>query len=323
MSNIAQSRLCPLCGDTRKQKIVIGKFAESDNGHIWCGACGASYDSDALDVRAMMAKADLSDVTSVASRADYRKLFVETWEIGTADGDVYTDFDWDDNAVLREGVAAHITGAIRRHCIVSKPAILDVGCGNGFTTEILAREFGQDSIIGIDPSPMIEQLQARTGVRGVRGTLDTVHFDHGQFDVVVIIGNMMLHSNVGGTLAEAHRILKPGGIVVCDFKNIRSASRVVSRWMAQASQRLARNGFVQRNFVNMRYGLAEAHVPVIAPPTHFERLELYDKPPRLLEFGNRSHWQSGMAGYIWRALNFIDRVRGQQAWVQTTLRKHA
>ncbi len=310
---------CPLCGAQKVQHVVIRKFREMDHGHLICGRCGVSYDEDALDVRNIRLDADT--IAGIASRADYRKLFVETWEIGNDQGEVYTDFDWEDNARLREGVAAHILQAIRRVTPRTDLQMLDVGCGNGFTTEILAREYGRDSIIGLDPSPMVEELERRTGVRGIRGTLDTVRFDDGQFDVVVIIGNLMLHRNVAETLAEAHRVLKPGGIAVIDFKNIRSASRQLAARIARLVPSLQRKTIIERNFLNMRYGLGREHLPVIAPPELFELLETRDKPPRLLEFANRSSHQAGLSGMAWRALNTLDRWRGEQAWVQATLRK--
>lgn len=310
---------CPMCGATDAQHTVIGKFREMDHGHIFCGKCGVSYDEDALDVRDIQLDANV--IEGITSRADYRKLFVETWEIGNDKGEVYTDFGWDDNQQLREGVAAHILRAIRKVTPRTDLKILDVGCGNGFTTEILAREYGKDNIIGIDPSPMVSELERRTGVKGIRGTLDTVRFDDAQFDVVVIIGNLMLHSNVAATLAEAHRVLKPGGIAVIDYKNIHSASRKLAAWIGRLVPSLRSKTFIERNFVNMRYGMGREHLPVIAPPTLFEVLETCDKPPRLLEFSNKSSHQSGLSGMVWRLLNTIDRIRGEQAWLQATLRK--
>lgn len=319
MSNHNSGKSCPICNAGNHQQVIIPKFQGDDKGHIWCGVCRASYDSDALSIRDIKVNQEL--ISKIDSREDYRKLFVETWEIGTEKGEVYTDFDWDDNKVLQEGVAAHVVNSIRKYSSSKKPYILDLGCGNGFTTEILGREFGKENVIGADPSPMILQLENRTGVKGLQGTLDSIRFDDDMFDTVVIIGNLMLHSNMASTLLEAHRILKPGGIAVIDFKNISSASRVLSRWMVKGGQKFSNNSMVQRNFLNMRYGLSKKHIPTIAPPSHFEVLDTYDKPPRLLEFGNKSHWQSNLKGLIWRGLNFIDSLRGEQAWIQVTMRK--
>jgi hypothetical protein len=101
-----------MCGATDAQHTVIGKFREMDHGHIFCGECGVSLDEDALDVRDI--QLDAYVLEGITSREDYRKLFVETWEIGKEKGEAYTDFGWDDNQQLREGVASHILRAIRK-----------------------------------------------------------------------------------------------------------------------------------------------------------------------------------------------------------------
>jgi hypothetical protein len=50
-------------------------------------------------------------------------------------------------------------------------------------------------------------------------------------------------------------------------------------------------------------------------------LKTFSKPPRLLEFSNKSEHQSGIKGIIWRVLDAIDRLSDQRAWVQMTFRK--
>jgi SAM-dependent methyltransferase len=311
---------CPICGSAGTGATLIPHFLGETKGHVWCRSCRGSFDSDAAEIRAV--EMDAEKLAGIANREDYRKLFVETWEIADASGDVYPAFQWEDNESVQQGVARHVLEAIARHNRAAEPAILDLGCGNGFTTKILAGKFGAANIIGLDPSPMIRDLERRTGVRGIRGTLDTVKFDDGQFDIVVIVGNLMLHPDMRRTLKEAHRVLKPGGLAIFDFKNIDSSSRRISRWLARSSRRLAANRFVQRNFLNMRYGLARRHVDWLLQDA-FDMLEIYDKPPRLLEFSNRSHWQSGLAGAAWRSLNALDRMLGQQAWIQVAARKRA
>ena len=318
-SHLDEHLRCAICGTSGSVKAIIPKLSEWDYGHLWCSKCRGSFDENALEIRALAVSAE--DIAAIESRDDYRKLFVETWEIGDETGDVYTDFDWVDNQALQRGVAAHAIGAIERSGLSGPIDLLDVGCGNGFTTAVMADRFGKERIIGLDPSPMIEQLEARTGVRGIRGTLDTVAFDAGMFDVVIIIGNLMLHSDMAATLREAHRILRPGGIAVIDYKNIDCASRRLARWAAWASGKLAASPLVERNFVNMRFGLARRHLRYIAPAERFELVEAYCKPPRLLEFPNRSEHKVGLAGVAWMALNMLDSLIGQQAWLQFTLRK--
>ncbi len=310
---------CPVCGSQQYQAVVLPCFHGEAYGHHWCRKCGATYDSNIDEVQQIAL--DEQTVRGVQSQQDYRKLFVETWEIANQSGDVYPAFQWKDNQALREGVARHVLQSIERYVTQPKPLkILDVGCGSGFTTEILARHYGTENVIGLDPSPMVEEMSRRTKIPGIRGTLDSVRFDDEQFDVVVILGNIMLHPDVRKTLTEATRVVKRQGVLIFDFKNIRSLSRQLSILLARTSRRFAANGFIQRNFVNMRFGLARSHLRYLLPDP-LELLETFDKPPRLLEFENKSSFQSGLKGFVWRSLNGLDRVRGEQAWIQCVARK--
>lgn len=309
---------CPLCGDAKKQIQVIEKFLDEDFGHVFCKACTASYDSNIALVRDR--KLTQSEIVDVDDRDAYRKLFVETWEIADESGDVYPDFNWDDNEALKTGVARHVVDSIDKHLDNKKPNILDLGCGDGFTTCVFSRLYGKENVIGLDPSPLILRTAKLEDIQGIRGTLDTVAFDENQFDVVVIIGNLMLHQDMAATLAEAHRIVRPGGIVIFDFKNINSAIRCVARHLARLSPKFANNELIQRNFLNMRYGLNRSHVNVIAPETHYDVIDVYDKPPRLLEFSNKSDLSQGLKGRVWRFLSTVDKVTKEQAWLQVTVR---
>ena len=297
---------------------VIEKFLEEDFGHVFCKSCSASYDSNIETVRERtLTQIEINDIDN---RDAYRKLFVETWEISDESGDVYPDFNWNDNNALKTGVSRHVVDSINRYLDAKDPFILDLGCGDGFTTCVFSRLYGKENVIGLDPSPLLLRTAKLENIQGIRGTLDTVAFDVDQFDVVVIIGNLMLHQDMAATLAEAHRITRPGGIVVFDFKNINSTIRRVARHMARVSSKLSDNELVQRNFINMRYGLNRSHIKIIAPDTPFEILDVYDKPPRLLEFSNKSNLAQGLKGLVWRALGVIDKITKEQAWLQVTVR---
>lgn len=307
---------CPMCGDSSKQIQILENFLEEDFGHVFCKACSASYDSNIVSVRERtLTQTEIEDVDN---RDAYRKLFVETWEIADEDGEVYSDFNWDDNEGLKTGIARHVVNSIDKYLDDKAPSILDLGCGDGFTTCVFSKLYGNDNVIGLDPSPLILRTAQRENIQGLRGTLDTVAFDENQFDVVVIIGNLMLHQDMAATLAEAHRITRPGGIVVFDFKNINSTIRRLARKLAGLSTKFSNNELVQRNFLNMRYGLNRSHVNVIAPSNLFDVVEVYDKPPRLLEFSNKSNLSQGLKGTVWRLLGAIDKVTNEQAWLQVT-----
>lgn len=312
------TQTCPICGDTRRQKTILTRFDEEEFGHNYCAACGASYDSNIVEVRATVP--DQDSIEQISNREDYRKLFVETWEIANDDDEVYPDFAWDDNDALQRGVVAPVIESINTHLQDKPGAVLDLGCGNGFTTKLLGETYGAENVIGLDPSPLILRTAARKGVRGLQGTLDSVRFDSDQFDAVAIIGNLMLHPDMAATLAEAHRITRPGGVIVLDFKNVNSFVRRIAKRLALTLPSLGNNGFIQRNFVNMRYGLGRSHISMIAPPEKFDVVEVYSKPPRLLGFANKSDLATGVKGMLWRLLDLPDRMMDERAWVHVTLR---
>ena len=309
------SDTCPLCGARNAAKTIHARFADKEHGHLSCASCRATYDSDIAEVRA--AKIDADVIKSIDSLPAYQDLFVEKWSIADERGELYSAFDFDTDQ-LRRGVAGFIIRSIEVHCAMAEPRILDVGCGNGFTTTVLAERFGRDNVIGIDPSSSVSTL-AKERIAHFQGTLETVRFPDERFDVVAIIGNLMLHRDMAATLRETFRIMKPGGLVIFDFKNIRCGARRLALLLSRLSPRLARSPTIQRNFVNMRYGLSRHHLPLILG--EFEPIETLDKPPRLLAFRNGSAHQRGLSGLVWRTLNLIDQAVGEQAWLQVTARK--
>ncbi len=299
---------------------VFGKFAHVDYGHASCRRCGISFDSnvnDMLDV-ALTAEA----VREITDEDTYRRLFVETSRIGDDKGNVYTDFGWTDNAALKTGVARHVVDVLARHGVSAPKQILDLGCGNGFTSLELAKALPASQVVAVDPSPEVLRVDGSLGVAALQGTLDSLRFAGDRFDAVIIIGNLMLHTDPQKTLAEAHRVLRPGGILVIDFKNVDSFVRWFSlrlSWLGLAG--LVPRALLERSFINMRFGYRKPFVRGICSHLGFKELECYSKPPRLLEFANAAELQSGLKGFIWRLTDRLDVLRDERAWVQMAWRK--
>jgi len=111
-----------------------------------------------------------------------------------------------------------------------KVAILDLGCGTGAASWYAAREGFR--VFGIDGSPTaIKAAKKRFAQEKLKGEFvvgDIVALPHkdAQFDAVVDIAAVQHNSpaNIKKILAEAHRVLKPGGslfsMMIADDKSL-------------------------------------------------------------------------------------------------------
>ena len=101
--------------------------------------------------------------------------------------------------------------------------ISDLGCGTGELIEILSGE-ASHKLIGVDSSPeMLEQARLRfsgTGNAELRlGELEHLPMKNREIDTAIM--NMVLHhiSQPELPIAEAYRVLKPGGLfILSDFE---------------------------------------------------------------------------------------------------------
>lgn len=99
--------------------------------------------------------------------------------------------------------------------------ILEVGCGLGSLTSEL--EGTGAEVTAIDISPDLVEMAARTKpwtridfkVRDAHKT----GFDANYFDAIVV-GSALHHLELNASLREFHRILRPGGVLICSEPNL-------------------------------------------------------------------------------------------------------
>ncbi len=95
--------------------------------------------------------------------------------------------------------------------------IVDIGCGNGLMTAELARAVGPGArVIGVDPSAEMRKLAtARCAefewVEIVEGAADSLPVPDGVADKAVSIQVFEYLNDIPAALAEARRVLRPGG----------------------------------------------------------------------------------------------------------------
>ncbi len=90
--------------------------------------------------------------------------------------------------------------------------LLDVGCYTGIFVEIAARH-GWDAW-GVEPSHWAVREARERGLHVVQGTLETADLPPAYFDVVTLWDVIEHLPDPRATLVQAHRLLKPGGLLV-------------------------------------------------------------------------------------------------------------
>jgi 2-polyprenyl-3-methyl-5-hydroxy-6-metoxy-1,4-benzoquinol methylase len=108
--------------------------------------------------------------------------------------------------------------------------LLDVGCHIGVFVEIAARH-GWDAW-GVEPSQWAAWQAQQVGLQVVEGTMATSGFDDGSFDVVTLWDVIEHLEYPSAELREAHRLLKPGGLLVAHTMDLDSlfARLMGRRW---------------------------------------------------------------------------------------------
>lgn len=113
----------------------------------------------------------------------------------------------------------HFIGAIQQNFRSDGQRLLDFGCGTGFYSVIFAR-IGYD-VFGFDISPnniaiangYAEKYGLTDKCSFSVGTAETLNYPDEYFDVVSGI-NILHHVDIGNSIAECMRVLKPGGMAL-------------------------------------------------------------------------------------------------------------
>ena len=97
--------------------------------------------------------------------------------------------------------------------------ILDLGCGNGWATRMLAQAAPGVGAVGVDVSPAMvaraEELHPlRIRARYEVGSFEALDFPDRRFDRAFSMEALYYATDLERALAEVHRVLKPGA--VCD-----------------------------------------------------------------------------------------------------------
>jgi SAM-dependent methyltransferase len=120
---------------------------------------------------------------------------------------------------------ADIAGHLRHLPISSHNRVLDVGCGSGSMSRLIAHSFPQAEVIGVDVREQyLDFARARAREESIRnvtfqsGDVFALPFPDASFDLVWSKYLLQWLRQPRNALAEMRRITKPGGFVVsCDY----------------------------------------------------------------------------------------------------------
>jgi ubiquinone/menaquinone biosynthesis C-methylase UbiE len=117
--------------------------------------------------------------------------------------------------------AHRITGgqAIERMRVPDEARVLDLGCGSGWATRLLAQYATRGLVVGLDISDeMIELARASSkefdNVEFQVGSAERLPFDDGYFTHAFSMESLYYYEDVGAALGEVRRVLQPGGLFV-------------------------------------------------------------------------------------------------------------
>ena len=120
---------------------------------------------------------------------------------------------------------ANIEGHLRHLPIAGVHRVLDVGCGSGSMSRLIARSFPEVEVVGIDVREQyLNYARARAREEGIhnlsfeRGDVFALPFPDASFDLVWSKYLLQWLREPKAALAEFKRVVKPGGHVVsCDY----------------------------------------------------------------------------------------------------------
>lgn len=96
--------------------------------------------------------------------------------------------------------------------------MLDIGCGAGFVIDLMRDTF--DEIHGIDATrAMLERIDTSSGnITLYEGVAESLPFEDNTFDLVTAYSVFHHLADHRPVLAEAHRVLRPGGALYVDLE---------------------------------------------------------------------------------------------------------
>ena len=293
-------------------------------GHFLRCQCGLIFQ----DPREFCAEQALTSDTRSLDPEGFKRVFSESIDTSDELGNMYADHGIQHEKMV-QGICDHLVDTLQKSVgfDFEKPfSILDIGCATGFLLNALRNRFPSATVAGVEPSPVSsEKARQLYGLQIHVGTMNDFVAPGRPFDLVTILGNLQLHENPFRTLTQAAAMLRPAGVLVCQFKNPYCATRVLSRLASKLpllSKSQLTKLLLEKGFACMRHSGSKPALRASIESTGLRVIGTATLPPRMASFSNMNQAHaSGIKGKVWAALNRLDKTLDQQAWIEFICQK--
>jgi SAM-dependent methyltransferase len=183
--------------------------------------------------------------------------------------------------------------AIERMRVPTDARVLDVGCGSGWATRLLAEYASNGQVTGIDISDEMINL-ARESSRSFPqcdfeiASAERLPFNDNEFTHAFSMESLYYYRDIPGALKEIHRVLKPGGVFVA-VVDLYWENEATHQWIDRLNVPVEllsvddyRSLFIGAGFINIRD--ERLFDPTPMPPNYtgssFKRREDYEEYKR-------------------------------------------
>lgn len=187
-------------------------------------------------------------------------------------------------------------------------SLLDIGAGPGLLLSEIRKRYPNAVLKGIEPSiHNVNIAKKNNNIDLICGYWEGVRKE--KYDIVTIFGSLMLHPDPRKSLLLAKDCLKPGGILLFDFKNPISATRFFLRKFAKYFPGSMKRKLFRQGFHGMPWGLAKNAVSELLENADLKIISIEQLPGRNVDFGEK-------ISPLFRCSYLLDRLFNAQSWIE-------